>query len=266
MNDEIRKVIYLDDMKEQSSDEISNETKSEKEDIKNKYLSESELKNKLESYKGRIPSVILKDLFELLKNRNLTETDVEKIVQNVENKLKNNLNFNISDLYRKIDKLEKLVQNLIVKQQTAFVERVDHSDEIGAEIKANDPPIQNINPSFLTEIPKSPRAMMFLLRWIEYMIERVGYSGLEDVLDYYVDIGWISENVMFEVLNYAKGIKLYHENSDWRPIGFMNVQDHIISLLFIEALKSGKMNKEVVQEVERQINRIKKGVCEINGI
>lgn len=118
----------------------------------------------------------------------------------------------------------------------------------------------------LASIPNTTKAMMFLLKWIEFMIERVGYDGLNDLLDYYVDIGWISEDVMFDVMRYAKGIKLYHEKADWRPIGYMNVQDHLMSLLFIEALRTGRMNRDLLLEVERQIYRIKKEVSEINGI
>ena len=98
------------------------------------------------------------------------------------------------------------------------------------------------------------------------MIERVGYDGLEDVLDYYVDVGWISEDVMFTVLKYAKGIKLYHENSDWRPVGFMSVKDHITSLMLIEALRTGKFDRDALLSVEREIHKIKKEIAELHGV
>ncbi len=72
----------------------------------------------------------------------------------------------------------------------------------------------------LSSIAKDANVIMVLfLRWIEFMIERVGYYSLEVLLNYYVEIGWISKDVMFTVLKYTKGIKLYHENSDWRPVG-----------------------------------------------
>ena len=118
----------------------------------------------------------------------------------------------------------------------------------------------------LTILPPDSKRIIFLLKWIEYLVERVGYEELENVLDYYVDIGWISEEVLFSILRYAKGIKLYHEKSDWRPVGYLNVQDHIMSLMFIEALRTGKFSREKIMEVEREVFRMKREAMELNGI
>ncbi len=319
MSDDIRKVIYLDEI-QGGGGESEEEGQVQSESRKSKYLSESELKNKLESYKGRIPSIVIRDLYDLLKGRRVTEEQVERIVQNVEQKLRDRIDIDVADLYSKIDRLEKLMEKLargeLVQQKSegngsgGHEARIDDASvgdqEVGqqsgsakeegvAEVRgfedlvsggfggeivraAQHEAVEKVPPHVhpaiplasdsvhLDRIPSNTKSMMFLLKWIEYMIERVGYSGLEDVLDYYVDIGWISESVMFDILRYAKGIRLYHESSDWRPVGYMNVQDHIMSLLFIEALKTGRMNKEILHEVERQIYRIKKGVSEINGL
>lgn len=328
-DDDIRKVIYLDEIQGENTGAGNQGAEGERsedrsvEQSRSRYLTESELKNKLESYKGRIPAVVIRDLYELLKGRRLTEEQIEKIVQNVEKKLRDRIEVDVSDLYSKIDRLEKMIEQMakglqsgvkvaeaekqVQQDQVAgegmpsnaespdiehksveregVVEEVGFEDivngKVGGEIvetyrhrasghgelrAAHQAFLAGSDSVYLDRIPTSTKSMMFLLKWIEYMIERVGYSGLEDVLDYYVDIGWISENVMFDILRYSKGIRLYHESSDWRPVGYMNVQDHIMSLLFIEALKTGRMNKEILHEVERQIYRIKKGVSEINGL
>jgi flagellar protein FlaD len=118
----------------------------------------------------------------------------------------------------------------------------------------------------LKMLPTDSKRIIFLLKWIEYLVERVGYEELENALDYYVDIGWISEEVLFTILRYAKGIKLYHEKSDWRPVGYLNVQDHIMSLMFIEALRTGKFSRETIMEVEREVFRMKREAMELNGI
>lgn len=291
--DDIRNVIYLDEIQEKEEGQEQDDRK------ETPFLSEGELKNRLEGYRGRIPSVILKDLHEVLKGRKLTEEQLKRILKNVEKRLKSSGEVDVGELYTKIDRLEKTLQKLLRMQlrqaimsegaesaekkdrdegevrsekdpESEVMERVDRSRELEkTELQA----VQIAHTlkkegsrTFLDRIPKNVGSMMFLLRWIEHLIERVGYSGLEDVLDYYVEIGWISEDVMFEILRHAKGIKLYHENSDWRPAGFMNVHDHLMSLLFIEALKTGKMNKDLLHEVERQVYRIKKGVSEINGV
>ena len=291
--DDIRNVIYLDEIQEKEEEQEQDDRK------ETPFLSEGELKNRLEGYRGRIPSVILKDLHEVLKGRKLTEEQLKRILKNVEKRLKSSGEVDVGELYTKIDRLEKTLQKLLRMQLRQAImsegaESAEKKDRDEGEVKAEKDPESEVmgrvdrsrelektelqavqiahalkkedSRTFLDRIPKNVGSMMFLLRWIEHLIERVGYSGLEDVLDYYVEIGWISEDVMFEILRHAKGIKLYHENSDWRPAGFMNVHDHLMSLLFIEALKTGKMNKDLLHEVERQVYRIKKGVSEINGV
>ena len=271
MNEDNRNIIRLEELEEG----------------KKKYLSDSELKSKLESYKGRVPAVILNDIYELLKGKRVTEDQLEKIVSRIESKLKERGEADVSGLVEKLDKLEKALSTFMKKVEEsvarkkleeAYDEEVEEVQEetpaekvseqkdeqpIKLELPVEETPKRAVR---LSSIPNTTKAMMFLLKWIEFMIERVGYDGLSDLLDYYVDIGWISEDVMFDVMRYAKGIKLYHEKSDWRPVGYMNVQDHLMSLLFIEALRTGKMNKDLLLEVERQIYRIKKEVSEINGI
>ncbi len=280
MDDSNRNIIRLEELEEEKKD-------------KGKYLSDSELKSKLESYKGRIPAVIVNDLYDILKGKKITEEQLEKIVSRVEGKLKERVEVNVDDIAEKIDKIEKALSTFMRKVEDRLAEKMvaeaygssseasesavgkeEAEEKKEQELAAQQPlldareVVETARPKSvrLTSIPESTRSMMFLLKWIEFMIERVGYDGLSDLLDYYVDIGWISEDVMFEVLKYSKGIRLYHEKSDWRPVGYMTVQDHIMSLLFIEALRTGKMNKDLLLDVERQVYRIKKEVSEINGL
>ncbi|MCC7576031.1 MAG: flagella protein, partial [Methanomethylovorans sp.] len=52
----------------------------------------------------------------------------------------------------------------------------------------------------LDAIRKDPTSVVVLLNWIEFLMERVGRNNLMDALDYYVDIGWISDNVRSEIM------------------------------------------------------------------
>lgn len=254
MGDDVRNIIPLSEIREDRE-----EKREEK-----KYLSETELKNILESYRNKLPSVIIKDLYELLKGRRITKEQLERIIQNAEEKL--SARIKLDEVHERLNRIESMLERfskIISDYPLKEKEVVDLKEERKIEEIV---PRYNENEIYLNKIPRNPKSMMFLLKWIEFLIERVGYSGLEDVLDYYVDIGWISEDVLFEVLRYAKGVRIYHEKSDWRPVGYMTAQDHIMSLMFIEALKSGRMNKELLHEVERQIYKIRKEVSEIDGI
>ena len=243
-------------------------------------LDDNELKEYLNKFRGRIPSVLLDDLYNKLKGKNVTKEQVDKIVRNIEENLTNARK--IDDIFKKLENIESLLRQRVKEQSKSKVEatpsydvqrsqETQKSETFDQILEQSSQPIElEIVPSSseprLKQIPNDAKGIMILLKWIEFMIERVGYDGLEDLLNYYVDINWISDNVLFTVLRYAKGIKLYHESSDWRPIGYMNVQDHITSLLFIEALRTGRFNRELVLEVEREIYKIKKEVAEIHGI
>ena len=256
-----------------------------------KFLSDTEIKQKLERYRGRIPSVLLKDVYDAVKGKKITEEQLLRILEKVENKFKETSGVNVNDIYAKIERLEKMLEKTIRSQVQQEVERVEsvqdvtqppepqfevHSEESRSvqqahpETQLKEFPevkgLETLSTVKLNETPKTTRGIMFMLKWIEYLIERVGYEGLEDALNYYVDIGWISEDVMFDVMRYAKGIRLYHQNADWRPVGYLNVQDHLMSLLFIEALRTGKFSKELMLAVEREIYRMKKEVSELHGI
>ncbi len=263
-------------------------------------LKDNELKEYLSRFRGRIPSVLLDDLYNKLKGKGVTRDQVNKIIKKIEENLSNAKK--IDEIFRKLENIESMIRQRMKEEKTEM-EREKIRTEPLPEILQQQPQQQTIqkytqqpqqvqmhqvqqpqqtmdfeNPALLsfiepTEEPRlkevplnDTRCIMILLKWIEFMLERVGYEGLKDLLNYYVDINWISDKVLFTVLRYAKGIKLYHENSDWRPVGYMNVKDHITSLLFIEALRTGRFNKDMVMKVEREIYTIRKEVSEINGL
>jgi|Deesub1362A_J573_1020465.scaffolds.fasta_scaffold00392_5 flagellar protein FlaD len=256
-----------------------------------KFLSDAEIKQKLERYRGRIPSVLLRDVYDAVKGRKITDDQLVRILEKVESRFKEASGVNVNDIYAKIDRLEKMLEKTIRSQEQQSLEGVQeatqpssesqfedqvHSEapesvsEVHPETQLKESPevkgLETLSTVKLKETPKTTKGIMFMLKWIEYLIERVGYEGLEDALNYYVDIGWISEDVMFDVMRYARGIRLYHQNADWRPVGYLNVQDHLMSLLFIEALRTGKFSKELMLAVEREIYRMKKEVSELHGI
>ena len=276
-------------------------------------LKDNELKEYLNRFRGRIPSVLLDDLYNKLKGKGVTRDQVNKIIKKIEENLSNAKK--IDEIFRKLENIESMIrQRMKEEKERAEMERerreakteplpeilqqqqqpqpqqpqpqqqtIQHYAQqpqqvqqvqvqqpqqmMDFETPALLPFIEPTEEPRLKEVPlNDTRCIMILLKWIEFMLERVGYEGLKDLLNYYVDINWISDKVLFTVLRYAKGIKLYHENSDWRPVGYMNVKDHITSLLFIEALRTGRFNKDMVMKVEREIYTIRKEVSEINGL
>lgn len=114
----------------------------------------------------------------------------------------------------------------------------------------------------LENIRTDPTSVVVLLNWIEFLMERVGRNNLMDALDYYVDIGWISEDVRSEVMAYARGIDYYVEKPTWRLLP----EDHTKSLLFVERLCGRKIDRNMLSSLDREMSKVKHSLEELYGI
>ena len=97
-----------------------------------------------------------------------------------------------------------------------------------------------------------PETSIVLLNWIEFLMEKVGRNNLFDVLEYYMEIGWISEEVSAKMMAYANGIDYYVERPTWKLLP----EDHTKSLLFIEQLRGKKVDKNLFLKLERDVEKI----------
>ncbi|VVB85720.1 Archaeal flagella protein [uncultured archaeon] len=101
-------------------------------------------------------------------------------------------------------------------------------------------------------LDNKPETSIVLLNWIEFLMEKVGRNNLADVLEYYIDIGWISQEVSSKMENYASGIDYYVEKPSWKLLP----EDHTKSLLFIEQLRGNKLDKNSLSKLERDVDKI----------
>ncbi|WP_292461136.1 FlaD/FlaE family flagellar protein [Methanothermococcus sp.] len=120
-------------------------------------------------------------------------------------------------------------------------------------------------PAKLKEIPEDPMSIIFTFKWLEYLSERVGYSNIADILEFYYNLGWLSDKAVLGLLKYLKGIKTGNEEID-EPSGNLTIADHLVSLLFIERLNGKKISSELLDRIEWEIRRIKKGVEQYYGV
>ncbi len=97
-----------------------------------------------------------------------------------------------------------------------------------------------------------PETSIILLNWIEFLMEKVGRNNLFDVLEYYIEIGWISEDVSSMMMAYASGIDYFVERPSWKLLP----EDHTKSLLFIEQLRGRKVDKMLFSRLERDVDKI----------
>ncbi len=163
-----------------------------------------------------------------------------------------------SNISARVDELEKIDFSKVV--QTADIEEENDlsANEQVPEVKTKD----GYSIIRLDSIKRDPMSVVVLLNWIEFLMERVGRNNLMDALDYYVDIGWISEDVRSEIMAYARGIDYYVEKPTWRLLP----EDHTKSLLFIERLCGRKIDKNMLSTIDREMSKVKHGLEELYGI
>jgi len=113
----------------------------------------------------------------------------------------------------------------------------------------------------LTKIPSDPESVVVLMKWLQFLIDKCGRSNLPDILDYYVDIEWISDDVKINLIDYSNGITdegIKGENVVRRKANDLPARDHIQSLLFIQKLKGRQLDKHFLDRIDGEISRINK--------
>jgi len=183
------------------------------------------------------------------------------------------------------------------KEETFFEEKTPEifqpkvSEEERYQEKGEKEEEEKLRRPILTHIKKDYYTIVLLMRWIEFLFERVKRDRITLLLDYYVDIGWISKEVKSEIMAYARGEiqdvtkyfpeeeieaeietpagtikapkpKIYKQVEDWR----LSAEDHLKSLLFIMKIAGIEVNKDKLNSLEQEIEKFKKSLWEYHGV
>jgi len=107
----------------------------------------------------------------------------------------------------------------------------------------------------LQHIPNDPESIVVIMKWLQYLVDRIGKNNLADALGYYVDIGWISEDVRFDLINYSKGIT--EDQIQTQPTHpHLPAKDHLQSLLFIQKIRGVQLDDRFLNKIERDMEKI----------
>jgi len=110
----------------------------------------------------------------------------------------------------------------------------------------------------LTEVPNDPESIIVLMRWLQYLIDKCGHSNLSTILDYYIDIGWISQDVKLSLIDYSNGITENNRETLKKEVNNLPSRDHIQSLFFIHKLKGKEIDKHFIDRIDSELSRITK--------
>ncbi len=182
--------------------------------------------------------------------------------------------------------MEQEAPENMVEERRAMVEEMPHREK--QERKELPRPSEG---PILKHIKKDYYTIVLLMRWIEFLFERVKRDKITLLLDYYVDIGWISKEVKSEIMAYARGEvqdvtkyfpeeeleaeietpagtirapkpRIYKKVEDWR----LSAEDHLKSLLFIMKIAGEEVNKDRLNSLEQEIEKFKKSLWEYHGV
>ncbi len=105
----------------------------------------------------------------------------------------------------------------------------------------------------LSQIPKHPEGIIVLMRWLQYLVETCGHNGLPEILDYYVDIEWITEDVRLDLMKYARGIT---EPDTKTKQNTLTTKDHIQTLLYLQRLNGIDYDDHFLERIDWQMEKL----------
>ncbi len=167
-----------------------------------------------------------------------------------------------TDMKRLLDAVEQLNQRIKVIEE----QRIDGVQGVSGRLvktrdirswESTDSMEGHIQP--LEQIPSDPESIVVLMKWLQYLVDRTGKNNLPNTLGYYVDIGWISEDVRLDLMNYSKGITEDPAQAGNHPPQ-LPTKDHLQSLLFIQKLKGFQLDDRFLNKIEREMEKIVKSL------
>lgn len=106
------------------------------------------------------------------------------------------------------------------------------------------------------DLDNAPITNMLVLRWIEYIMQKVGYTGLSSTLDYYVQIGWITREAAKKIMAFSVGIDLHGSGAKPPKKSTLTVREHLVSLYFVTKLKKNEVFDNIYVSVKDEVEKL----------
>lgn len=173
------------------------------------------------------------------------------------------------------------------REPPTMLDKTSKDEKYERQVRASARSKHNKKP-LLAYIPHDYLTLVLVMRWIEFLFERVTRERMSLVLDYYVDVGWISEDVKSEIMSYARGemqdvtkymgqeevredvfrdlppptAAPYKKVEDWR----LSADDHLKSLLFVQKIAGLEVDKDRLNSLEQNISKFKESLEGFHGV
>lgn len=228
-----------------------------------------------------LPPRIAQRIGEKLKEKNIkiTKNQFLKLVEKIQIVLRTNapLTSNQPEQQKKTG-YDPLVQTTDMKKLAETIEHLNERLKViednriegvkgvsGKLIKTKD--IKTLQPAEILEdgiqpleqIPSDPESIVVIMKWLQYLVDKTGKNNLPDILGYYVDINWISDDVRLDLIGYSKGITEEPAQTTTRS-PHLPTRDHLQSLLFIQKLKGVHFDDRFLIKIELDMEKMAKSL------
>lgn len=243
-------------------------------DSKSFYLYDDDLKRELFKYseKNNIPKEIIDQTYYKLKEKNIriTSDELKLLISRITEEIQNQ---NINKINKKNDKKDnpsesnfldvlKNIENRLFKLEKYYSNICNFSDNITNLNRNNNLQVNkknNMDIVKLNEIPLDAQNIVILMKWLQYLIDKIGKSQISEVLNFYVDIGWITEDIKFDLLKYVQGLTDNQNHDKEEKNKKITSKEHIHSLLFIQKLK-GKDMDDFLWKIDQDLEKFFKNI------
>jgi flagellar protein FlaE len=87
---------------------------------------------------------------------------------------------------------------------------------------------------YLDALPETPAAEYLVFEWLEFLLMHGGFRGAQNALNYYEDVGWLTENVTSDLRDYLLGI----DEEGPTDASDLDADDHLLSLVYVAKIES----------------------------
>ena len=240
-------------------------------DSNKKFSSDFDRKKELSALVSQkvIPLKIAEKIDEKLREKNIKITKeqlhtlVYKIRDIFENYAKTGKTIKQPNWELPSENMQKLVETINrLERRISTIEKEKISDNKFVTTNDITFPFQELDLEPLKDIPGDPESIIVLMKWLQYLLDKCGRDNLSNILDYYVDIGWISQDAKISLIDYSHGIteEKRSEGSTKKDVSNLPSKDHIQSLIYIHKLKGRQFDKHFLERIDGELARITKKI------
>lgn len=214
-----------------------------------------------------IPLKVAEKIDEKLKEKNveITKEQLHNLVYKIrdvfENYAKTGKTIKQPKWELPTENMQKLVETIgHLEKRISIIEKEKVTDHKFVTTNDITFPFQELELDPLQEVPSDPESIIVLMKWLQYLMDKCGRDNLSNILDYYVDIGWISQDAKISLIDYSNGIteEKRSESSTKKDISDLPSKDHIQSLIYIHKLKGRQFDKHFIERIDGELARITK--------